>query len=533
MSTNEDIDALAEEPPIPSTKADRYISYVLDAFYLGVADDGCPYASLKAENNSIAHSLNGVSIKRWIRRRARRHGEIITSDDMKDILDNVEGHALVSDERITVYLRVGRSEEGYPELDLGTEDQVRIRFKGGKADLVTEGSKTLFCRPDTMLPLPVPSDHGDWRELLPFLNMSEEHRLLVVGWITWCLSHERFYLPYPILVVLGPQGMGKSVLGKYILRWLIDNNAAGIQVYRGNVKEMAISAAHQYLLIYDNLSHITKRQSDDFCVFSTSGTLSGRKLYTDDGQSLLKVHSAIVLNGIYHFVVEPDLASRAIILHLLPLDEKERIDEEQLKTDLAARLPSIFRGLIDLCAKALDVVDSVEVLYPERMLSFCRWLAALEQVMELPQGRLQKAYSDNLQNAAMESVQESPLGITVLRFAETVPNGHWVGTPSQLLAELVNLAPPNTAHRHAEWPQSPISLSKRLKQIGPLLNAQGLEISFSHGTQRRIELSYTLPENTQTIDLIGEPDAVANSETKPSDLQACTPATAQSKEQSR
>ena len=181
---------LDQEDPIPSTKADRYISYVLNSFNMGVADDGRSYVFLKEENNSIAHPLIGAWLKRWIRQKARRHGEIITSDDMKDILDNIEGHAAISDERIRVHLRVGRSDEGYPELDLGTEDQARIRFKDGQAEMMSKGSKTLFSRPDTMLPLPVPSDQGDWRALLPFLNMSKEHRLLAVGWMSWCMCHE-------------------------------------------------------------------------------------------------------------------------------------------------------------------------------------------------------------------------------------------------------------------------------------------------------------------------------------------------------
>ena len=98
-----------QEGSIPSTRADRYISYVLNSFNMGVADDGRSYVFLKEENNSIAHPLIGAWLKRWIRQKARRHGEIITSDDMKDILDNIEGHAAISDERIRVHLRVGRS----------------------------------------------------------------------------------------------------------------------------------------------------------------------------------------------------------------------------------------------------------------------------------------------------------------------------------------------------------------------------------------------------------------------------------------
>jgi len=208
------------------------------------------------------------------------------------------------------------------------------------------------------------------------------------------------------------------------------------------------------------------------------------------------------------------------------------VEEEQLIADLDAKLPCIFRGLIDLCAQALHIVNSVEVTHPERMLSFCRWLAALEQVMGLPKGWLQKAYSDNLKNAAMESVQESALGVTALRFAMGLHNHYWVGTPSQLLRELENLAPNNTTYRHTEWPQSPISLSKRLKQIAALLKAQGVELAFSHGTKRQIEITYIPPESAQTIDLIEASHEIINPGTEQSVLSACTPIHNQSQEQS-
>ncbi len=515
----------SNQDQLTAGKVERYVGYALQHLSIGLAEDGQPYAYLTDETNWIAQSLTGQSVKRWLRKEARSRGEIIKSDDLNDILDNLYAHAAIDDTRLQIHLRVGRDNAGNPELDLGTQDLMRIRFQNGIAHVVEQGSKTLFSRPGSMLPLPIPAEEGDWRVVLPYLNMAEDQKLLFVAWMSFSICHERGALPYPVLVLHGQQGSGKSFLCSRILRPLIDDNAAGIQLFPNKVKDLAVSSRHQYVLIYDNVRGFSKRQSDDLCVMATGGSISARKLWTDDDQALIKLHSPVVLNGIHSFVQEPDLASRCLTIHLLTLDTNNRREEADITRDLERELPNIFRGLLDLCAQALHIESSVEVIDAERMMSFCRWLAALEQVMGLPQGNLQKAYSDNLRDAALETVQDNALASTLLRFATSLSEGHWVGTPSALLAQLNLAAPPQTIHRHAEWPQSPISLSKRLKQVAPLLNPQGIELAFAHGTQRQIEVSYTPPQSGHSIDGTEELDENGPISVQTGDLANCAPTT--------
>jgi hypothetical protein len=156
-------------------------------------------------------------------------------------------------------------------------------------------------------------------------------------------------------------------------------------------------------------------------------------------------------------------------------------------------------------------------------MNFSRWLAALEPAMGLPAGRLQKAYSDNLCGATLETVQDNALAITVLNFAKALPANKWSGTSTQLLAQLNKIAPPQTIHRQSEWPQSPISLSKRLKLVAPMLQSQGVEIDFSHGTQRQVEITYIPPETAKPLDGLDEPVEIAESNVKQLSLAACGP----------
>jgi hypothetical protein len=158
-------------------------------------------------------------------------------------------------------------------------------------------------------------------------------------------------------------------------------------------------------------------------------------------------------------------------------------------------------------------------------MDFCKWLSALEPAMGLQPGELQKAYSENLQNAAFESITENALAVTVYKFAIGLPNRRWSGTATQLFSELNKKAPPQTIHLHSEWPQNPISLGKRLTAIAPVLRPQGIEIGSSHGTQRQIEITYIPPQGGPLPDGLDEPDEIANNDAEQLTLTACEPNT--------
>jgi hypothetical protein len=147
----------------------------------------------------------------------------------------------------------------------------------------------------------------------------------------------------------------------------------------------------------------------------------------------------------------------------------------------------------------------------------------VEPALGLPVGKLQKAYSENLRGSALEAVQDNALAITLLNFAKKLPKENWIGTSTKLLAELNKNAPPQTIHRQSEWPQTPISLSKRLKLVAPMLKSQGIELGFSHGTQRQIEITYTPPETAKPLDGLDEPVEIAESNVKQLSLAACGP----------
>jgi hypothetical protein len=512
-----------QTPMLMTTKVERYTEHALNNLTTGLASNGQPYTYIDDKKNLIVHSLQSKWLKHWLRKIAHTHGDILRNDDLKEIIENVLAHAAVDEKWLSIHLRSGHTEEGFVELDIGNANLDRVLFKDGNPILTSSGSRTLFSRPESMLPLPYPAEKGDWKQLLPFLNMVEDDQYLTLGFMTFVMTHPRGTCAYPIMIVQGPQGGGKSLLCRGVFRAFVDNNAADIQLLPASSKDMVISTRSQFLLIYDNVRKLSTTQSEYFCVISTGGSMGGRKLFTDNEEVTLQAQTPVVLNSIHSIVKEPDLASRCVTVQVQPLEPDKRREEKELKHALSSKKGVIFKGLLDLCASALQIEDSVELLYTARLTSFSRWLAALEPAMGLPAGRLQKAYSDNLRGATLETIQDNALAITILNFATALPVPKWSGTSTQLLAQLNKTAPPNTTHRQAEWPQSPISLSKRLKLVAPMLQSQGVEIDFSHGTKRQIEITCNLPQTGKALDEPDGLDEISDPNVQPIGLASCSP----------
>ncbi|PLW68152.1 hypothetical protein [Pseudohalioglobus lutimaris] len=490
--------AVATSPPQvktsgPPSIAAIALAYIREQFELTFTADGTAYAVDNSSGHPRVYRVDSARFASAIRKLVylKNPALILTADIVREIQGQLSALAELIGQESQVWLRVAQLENGI-EIDRGDTDLTRFRITAGEVEVITQGSETLFHREPSHLPFPYPAEKGDIGKLLPYLNVEESQKRLLVAWVTYTLAHSKVSSTnYVVLVLRGDRGSGKSTMCNVILGSLVGPTTLGVQAFPGNEHTLAIVAQTQHVGMFDNIRSFTPSQQDQLCRAATRATVSTRKLYTDGEAFTQSLHFAPVLNGIHPFIDQDDLAQRCLTIKLQPLDSEGRETEQRLQERFERDLPVIFRGALDLIAEIFTRLPTVNVKYPERMLEFSQWLAAMEEVLNLPAGELQKAYRDNLVQAMHDSLEDDPLAEAILQFAKGNSSIIWRGTPQDLFNGLTRTVPADVLNT-ANWPRNAISLSLRLKKLRPKLSGAGVEVTVGkRGKEREIAVHHT------------------------------------------
>ena len=430
--------------------------------------------------------FNGVIGAAFMRRGLR-----LNRRQLADINDELRSVAEASGLRTDVWRRVAPRPGGGIVIAAYDDTNTHIHISPGKVDVLAVGSDVLFYRPPTADAIVLPAAAGDYKRLRQYLNLDAVSFTLYIAWLTYTLAHPKMKgSNYVILGFIGGEGTGKSLAAK-VTMMLVDPSEVGVERLPAKAKDLAIGLQNRHLVAFDNLRCISPALSDALCTAATGGAVTDRKLYTDDDQHVIPLHGAILLNGIYAFIEQPDLAQRCLPLRLEPLPEGNRKSEDELRRELEADMPTILRGLFDLIAKILVHLPDAKVTNPQRMIEFVRWLAAMELAIGAPVGTLQNEYAKVLNDGQLDALLDNSLGSAVIEFAVTLDQGAWSGTPAELLAKLNQLKAYGLQRPPRDWPDNEIALSKRLAPLQTALMTQGVQVQFKRGKHRTINISNT------------------------------------------
>lgn len=436
--------------------------------------------------------LDSTQLKYELQYFAIETGVFLKREQVKEVIDQLQVMCYMKGREHNVYMRVGQCQNGDVEIDLGDESDRRVKLckASGTWDLISVGGQVMMNRSDRMQALPTPSSDGDWALLLSYLNMEEDLKYLVIGYITYLLAFPRNKdVVFPVLAVNGSQGSGKTFFLKWILRGFIDPSTSGVQRFPSSLHNMAISAQNTYLLLYDNISKISGDLSDDLSAAATNTAFSTRELHTTSNEALFQVHFPVVLGGISGFIRKSDLLSRTLSVRMLPLGES-RASERTLVQDLQRDAPAIFGGLLGLAAAGLSRIDNINPDTPERVYDFSAWLAAMEEAMGME--GLQEMYSLNHAIAQEDAVTDCAPAMAIINIACCLDDEVWRGTPSDLLAQMCDHIEPE-ALKQRDWPKNPESLGKKIDHLQGLLQTQKVWIGRApRSSQRQYEV-YRMP----------------------------------------
>jgi hypothetical protein len=475
------------------------------------APNGTGYVDVKIKGHRETWTIESPTCRNWLRRRYYKvAGRVPSHDAVQRALEWLEAQAEFEGPERKVHVRVAR-EDGRIYLDLGDEHWRAV-------EITTEGWSIIadppvrFRRPAGMLSLPIPSERGSLDSLKQFLNASESHFVLAVGWLLAALRGQG---PYWVLALSGEQGSAKSTFSRMI-RAILDPHNAPLRTLPRTEHDFYIAATSGHVLAFDNVSDLKPWQSDVLCRLSTGGSYGSRRLYTDQEEVLISAECPVITNGIEEVVTGQDLAERALQIALESISEDSRLPEDELWPRFNEQLPGILGALLNAIVHGLKNYSNVAPRRLPRMADHYKFVVACQPAL-WPAGTFEQAFWQNRDEAVQVGIEADPVASAIVEWAsqqvqatqtmqtmQTMPSRLppptelqiFAGTATDLNQQLRGYAD-EFVRKSMHWPQLPQALSGRLKRAAPALRRFGITIKNDLLGRKRTTMIYITVEIEQ------------------------------------
>jgi hypothetical protein len=378
-----------------------------------------------------------------------------------------------------VFLRLGWSGRDRLYLDMATPEPRAI-------EITPEGWAIVAAAPvhlvhsATAKPLPVP-DPGPREEVLKSLEYflgfprKDDRFVLLIGMMMAGLMPRG---PYPILILSGEQGSGKTNRSRFI-KLVIDPVKANVRGRPRSAEDLAISVWRSWIPSFDNLSKLDQDMSDWLCRLSEGAGLPKRKLYSDTEEVLIEAARPIVLTAIPDIAQSGDVLDRAALVRCEQLQVKVR--EQVLLDQFEAFRPQLLCYLLEAASCALrrfpEMVDTHDGL---RRGDWCAWVEAAAPALGFEGDAFTEAYRTNQTQAVRAALELDTVSAALLKFMERERS--FEGTITSLHSTLEPIARKQHSGRlPLDWPSMSHHFSGRLRRLAPMLRRVKVEVEQRHG----------------------------------------------------
>jgi hypothetical protein len=492
------------------------VEIAMEKFSFGVSTTGETFAIPRA-GQKVVRLLRGskTSLRSMLAREYfQRYAKAATQQALADSLMVLEGLAQQGDEE-ELHLRVASiaSQEFVTApsvlwLDLGDPTGRAIKITAQDWTIEPE-APVLFKRTVLMASLPTPDPTGSLDSFWMWLNVEAADRPLILAWLVAALMPD---IPHPVLALTGEQGTGKTTFMR-IMVLLIDPGPVPVRKPPKDSEGWVTAAAGSWLVGLDNLSAVPDWLSDSLCRAVTGEGDVRRKLYTDGDHAVFNFRRCVLLTSIDPGAIRGDLAERILPVKLDIIPDSERLLESEIWPAWKQAHPQILGGILDLAARVIAVLPSVQIGSKPRMADFARIVGAVDQVL----GTDGLTHYIGKQTSLATDSLDGDSFITELAKINTFD-----GTASELLDKITPDKPPKG------WPANARSVTQRLRRQAPVMRKAGWQVTDDGGRNHRNALcwriirpemvrnSYSQDSHTRQNDPEREPASVASQDSEPS-----------------
>nr|MDQ3013183.1 bifunctional DNA primase/polymerase [Acidobacteriota bacterium] len=335
------------------------------------------FMTVPVDGHKETYRIGSEECKAWLRFRYHQEtgDDIGSPNTMQNAIETIRSKAFFSPQKHKTFVRVGAA-DGKFYYDLG-DDLWRVVEIDAEGWRILTDSPVKFIRSRGYEAQADPERGGNIKDLRRFINVSDEDDwVLLVGWIISTFGY-RPEGAYANLCLTGTQDASKSTATR-LIRLLVDPNTVPLRHLPKEGRDLMVSARHNWLPAYDNISTIPEAMSDALCRLATGGGQSSRENYSDGDEFVFEARRPVIMNAIGDVVTRPDLVDRTISIEMPPLDDSARMTEAALYAEYRKVVPGILGAIFDAVSMAVRESPNVKLPRLPRMADLTEFVTAAE-----------------------------------------------------------------------------------------------------------------------------------------------------------
>jgi len=464
---------------------------MVNKYYMDENDE--PMVEIKNEDQFERYAVNSKEFEGKLRCMLWRLNRTpLTKSKLKAVRERIETEIYVNETnksmgRLNHGIRIvpRYDEDGqltiYYSLNNKKNEAVKISAQGW--EIIPE--PLFFRRSSHLQPQVCPSKKGNFHLIDNFLAIGDpDEKLLTKVWII-----AQFFprIEKPALFINGVQGSAKSTISK-LIHMLVNPSNVDPLTFPGQPDELAKILHQNYLPVFDNLSKISREQSDMLCRAITGGGV----LCANSETATPIFKRGMILNSIDAIITRPDLLERTIIIKTKRFENGKYKPEDDLIGEFREALPEILGGVMDIISRVLASISThgqqVKQHQLPRMAEFTKYVYAIAEEAGLGGENFLRAYNNNIESQNDEVIANNPLTECLVALLNSKPDKRFNESTTTLLDELNKTRgeigyekPPRN------WPASSSHLARELNKYSVNLKEFGIEYSHSRDNKSTIK----------------------------------------------
>lgn len=428
---------------------------------------GRAFAAVPNGQKLIVFLIASKLFKRYIRNHYFKvYNKALNSNTLKELIDTLEARAFHESHEAETFLRVANTQDKiYVDLCNENYEVVEISAYGWN---VPNEPKIFFIRNEgmTFLPKPIEGNLIDLKNALP-VNDNNLNKILA-----WILGAYWGRPPFPILIIQGGQGSGKSTVTEMI-RNLVDPSAVPLRGVVSNEQDLVITANSSHMLVMDNVSGISANFCDLACRIATGTGFAKRQLFTDCDEVLLKIANPIKINGIDSIPDRPDLLERSLFVELGDA-ASNRKTQRQIWDNFYKLRPKALGAIFTMLSNGLKALPNVYIDSPPRLADFAYLLKAVEEGNGLVCGTLCSTIEQSQNELLQYSIESNSFITALIEYLKI--NFRYEGTMLDLLQQLTHSPHLEKYQSDGKWPKSATMAGMLISRFEKYLNKVGISV---------------------------------------------------------